>query len=239
MKLTNELKLEKENNQKLNEKIKNLEETPTGNQSQNSYEKPSVNVNMINDERNRNTQNNDVVNINKVNEESNLNVIKNSDININKVDEDYNINNINGINDINNNIEEENEQENLLSELNKELKYFNDNLNNTLNEDKINDLLEEIRIKDKIISSYPVQLIEGEKLLTVIFVSLDNKINYSVLCKNTNKFNEIENMLYDAYPEYAETENNFTVNGKNVNKYESLEINNIKNNDRITLTTNQ
>ena len=84
---------------------------------------------------------------------------------------------------------------NLINELNEKLK----NLNNNLNNDKLNELLEEIRIKDKIISNYPVQLSEGEKLISVIFVSSDQKVHYSVICKNTDKFSKIENMLYDEY----------------------------------------
>ena len=112
----------------------------------------------------------------------------------------------------------------------------NINLNNEIkNLIKINELYEEIRIKDKIISDYPVQLSEGEKLLSVIFISSDQKVHYSVICKNTDKFNKIENMLYDEYPEYSESENHFLVNGKKVNKYKTLEYNKIKNNDIIML----
>ena len=118
-------------------------------------------------------------------------------------------------------------QKNLLNELNEKLKNIN------INNDKFNELLEEIRIKDKIISNYPIQLLDGEKLISVIFVSSDQKIHYSIICKNTDKFNNIENKLYDAYPELIQSENNFLVNGKLINKYKSLDFNNIKNNDII------
>ena len=128
-----------------------------------------------------------------------------------------------------------NKEKNLINELNEKLKNLNNSLNRSINKDKINELYEEIRIKDKIISSFPVKLSEGEKLLSVIFVSVDQKIHYSTICKNTDKFSKIENLLYDAYPEYIETENNFFVNGNKVNKYKSLENNKIKNNDIIML----
>ena len=128
-----------------------------------------------------------------------------------------------------------NKEKNLINELNEKLKNLNNTLNRSINKDKINELYEEIRIKDKIISSFPVKLSEGEKLLTIIFVSVDQKIHYSTICKNTDKFSKIENLLYDAYPEYIETENNFFVNGNKVNKYKSLENNKIKNNDIIML----
>ena len=220
VKLNNELNLEKDNYQKLNQKIKDLE----NNANPNFKEKQSINiVNMINEENSINTNTGEK---NKTQEEKenaiieeNNNKQENKEININMIEEEDNEANKNS----------------LIIELNKELKNLNDYLTNSMNVDKMNELLEEIRIRDKIISSYPVQLLEGEKLLSVIFVSIDKKINYSVICKNTNKFNEIENVLYDAYPEYAEKENYFSVNGKDINKYESLEFNNIQNNDIITM----
>ena len=128
-----------------------------------------------------------------------------------------------------------NKEKNLINELNEKLKNLNNRLNRSINKDKINELYEEIRIKDKIISSFPVKLSESEKLLSVIFVSVDQKIHYSTICKNTDKFSKIENLLYDAYHEYIKTENNFFVNGNKVNKYKSLENNKIKNNDIIIL----
>ena len=128
-----------------------------------------------------------------------------------------------------------NEEKNLINELNEKLKNLNNNLNNNLNKDKLNELLEEIRMKDKIISNYPVKLSEGEQLMSVIFVSSDQNVHYSVICKNTDKFSRIESMLYDEYPEYSESENHFLVNGNKVNKHKSLEFNKIKNNDIIVL----
>ena len=120
-------------------------------------------------------------------------------------------------------------------ELNEKLKNLNNNINNNLNKDRLNELLEEIRIKNKIISNHPIQLLEGEKLISIIFVSADQKVHYSCICKNTDKFNKIENTLYEAYPEYKKSENNFFVNGNKINKYKSLDFNKIKNNDIITL----
>ncbi len=131
-----------------------------------------------------------------------------------------------------------NEENNLIKEFNSNLKNINNNLNSRLEpKDKIN-LLEKIRIKDKIIANNPYQLLEGEKLLSVIFVSLDQKIHYSCICKNTDKFNKLENILYEKYPEYSESENLFYVNGNKINKYKSLEFNKIKNSDIIILKNN-
>ena len=143
------------------------------------------------------------------------------------------------INEKNNNeilLEKIKKFENINEELISNVKKINDellNLNSNKN-DKIN-LLEELRIQDKIISNFPLKLLEGEKLLSIIFESIDKKIHYSCVCKNTDIFNKIENMLYEKYPEYLNSENNFYVNGNKINKYQSIEFNKIENSDIIML----
>ena len=53
--------------------------------------------------------------------------------------------------------------------------------------------------------------------------------------KNTDIFNNIEKTLYEDYKDYYETNNFFTVNGLKINRFKSLEENNIHNNDVILL----
>ena len=128
-----------------------------------------------------------------------------------------------------------NKEKGIISELIDKLKNINVPSNSGLNNDKMKELLEEIRIKDKLLSNYPVKLSEGEKCLSVIFISADQKIHYPIICKNTDKFSTIENILYDAYPEYIESQNCFLVNGNLINKYKTLDFNKIKNGDIIML----
>ena len=71
--------------------------------------------------------------------------------------------------------------------------------------------------------------------MTLIIISGDQNVHYSIICKNTQKFTEIEHQLYQKYPEYLESENYFLVNGKKINKYRSLEENGIKNSDIVSL----
>ena len=81
------------------------------------------------------------------------------------------------------------------------------------------ELLNSIILKDKELNElkiklgrYPIELNEGEKLMTVNFTSVDSRIqNYSLICKNTDMFNALEKRLYDDYKEYYDTENFFTV----------------------------
>ena len=95
---------------------------------------------------------------------------------------------------------------------------------------------EEINKLKKKLERYPFELKEGEKLMTVNFRSNDQKLqNYSVICKNTNNFNIIENKLYNDNKEYYDTENYFTCNGIRVHKNKTLDENNIHNNDVIVL----
>ena len=117
---------------------------------------------------------------------------------------------------------------------NNEIKLSKDIQNNNV----INSILEkdkeikELRLK---LSRYPIQLEEGEKLISVIFVSSDQKVHYSIICKNTSKFSIIEGKLYEEYNDYEEPETFFTVNGRRINRHKTLDDNKIKNSDIIML----
>ena len=58
-----------------------------------------------------------------------------------------------------------------------------------------------------------------------------------MICKNTDLFSRLEIELYkvEEYKEFKQTENYFIVNGKKINRFETLEENGIKNSDIITL----
>ena len=111
--------------------------------------------------------------------------------------------------------------------------------NSSNNKDKIIELLEELKMKEKEIkelkSIIPYNLKNGENLMSVIFYSEDKKIHYSFICKNTDKFNIIEEKLYEIYPEYRETENFFMINEKKINRFKTMDENNIKFSDIIIL----
>jgi hypothetical protein len=110
---------------------------------------------------------------------------------------------------------------------------------------KENSMLENILIKDKEIDELkkklkrflPFELSEGEKLMSVIIESTNQKVHISVICKNTDKFNQIESKIYEKeeYNEYSEKETVFTVNGKKVNKFKTMDENEIKDNDVIVM----
>ena len=76
---------------------------------------------------------------------------------------------------------------------------------------------------------------EGEKLISIKFISGEEDIDYRIVTKNTEMFIKIEYMLYEKFPKYMETVNNFLVGSHRINRHQSIEENNINNNDVITL----
>ena len=101
-----------------------------------------------------------------------------------------------------------------------------------INENKLE--IEELKAK---LSRYPLELLPGEKMMSIIFKSTNQEILYSIICKNTDIFVNIELKLYKVYSKYIENQNFFTVNGIMVNKYKNVEQKKIKDNDIILLNT--
>ena len=149
---------------------------------------------------------------------------------IQKQDEDYK----NKINELENKIKKLEliikEKDNIINEYNKikELKNISNINYNYIN--RIKELEKEI---EKYKAYY--SLLPGEKLIAIKFISIDKKINFNTVAKNTDNFTKIESTLYEKFPKYKETENYFLVNGKKLNKHKTLDENKIKDNDILTL----
>ena len=106
---------------------------------------------------------------------------------------------------------------------------------NKLNE-TIKDLQNKIFESEEEIKKYKSFFLnQGEKLISVKFISVDQIINTTVVAKNTDIFARLEEKLYNKYPNYKDTENYFVANGDIINRNRTLEENKIKNNDVITL----
>ena len=97
----------------------------------------------------------------------------------------------------------------------------------------INDLNEKLK-------RFPFILEKNEKLMSIIFSSMNQKINYSVVCKNTDNINRLEEILYKEYPDLFERQNYFYLcKGKLINRYQTFESNHINNGDTIILNSNE
>ena len=125
----------------------------------------------------------------------------------------------------------------LKMELENEIKKYKDlteEISNNIKNDNIilskDKEIEELKIK---LSRYPFELKEGEEIMNIYFKSIDNKINYSLICKNTDIFHDI----IKKFPNDKEYEsiNFYTSNGIKICEYKSIKENNIKNNDVIIL----
>ena len=82
---------------------------------------------------------------------------------------------------------------------------------------------------------YPFSLEEGEKIMTIVFTSVNQKLNYSMICKNTDTIHKLEAQLYKEYPKLGEAEYYFICNGAKVKKFKTLEELKIKSGDVIVL----
>ena len=67
----------------------------------------------------------------------------------------------------------------------------------------------------------------GGLMMSVLFNSVDGKINYSMHCKKTDIFSEVEKKLYDEFPEYKNKNCYFLQSGKIIEKNMTLEKNGI------------
>ena len=136
-----------------------------------------------------------------------------------------------------------------IKDLERQLKIEKNNLedNNELNEltelqqliDSKNEELDKLKLKlNNILSSNKIlnNIKSGEKIFSINFVSIDeNIISYSLICKNTDIFSNLESKLYEDYPEYKDKEIYFMNRGNKINRDRSLDENNIKENDILIL----
>ena len=80
----------------------------------------------------------------------------------------------------------------------------------------------------------PLQIKSEEKMMSIIFISIDEDIHYSIICKNTDIFSNIEKIFYDKYPEYKNIQGEFFINGNKIDRLKNINDNKIKNSDIIT-----
>jgi len=69
--------------------------------------------------------------------------------------------------------------------------------------------------------------ITEKEIRCVNFISKDEKINYAIPCFSDDIFAEIENKLYQKFPEYMETNNQFFFHGKPIVKFKTIGENKI------------
>jgi len=126
-----------------------------------------------------------------------------------------------------------NEEKIINDNLIKEIKRLQNILNINSKINYVNELENEI----KLFRTY-YKYSEGEKLILIKFISINQDINFDIIVKNTELFSTIEPILYKKYPKYIDSENYFLVKGRKISRNRSLKENKIINNDVITLEIN-
>ena len=127
-----------------------------------------------------------------------------------------------------------------IQQLNNKINFQNNNNNQIISNNsntylEMNNLYKQINELNEKLKRYPFVLENGERIMSVIFSSVDQKIHYSIVCKNTDMINKLEFELYKEYPQFSETENYFMYKGKVINKFHTFASNNIKNGDVIVV----
>ena len=92
---------------------------------------------------------------------------------------------------------------------------------------KIQDLLLKLKNNNVENKNYNNSL-DNEKLIAVNFISVDQLINHTIICKNKTKFFTVEEQLYEKYPQYLEDTNFFMFKGHTINRFKTLEDNGIE-----------
>ena len=124
-----------------------------------------------------------------------------------------------------------------ISELNTKIQQLENLINTNNNQDLINELLKKLELKEKEIqeikSNY--HLSRGEKIISIIFSPMDQQFIQSFVCKNTDKFEKLEQLLYKEIPDYFKNEVQyfFVVNGLRIDRYKTLDENGIRNSSVI------
>ena len=94
-------------------------------------------------------------------------------------------------------------------------------------------------MKNALKSSLPFDINEGEKLMCLIIQSTDSSVHFPIICKNTHRFNELENLIYEKWPEYKESDNYFLCNGAIINRFKTLTENRIEDGQIIIMVINE
>ena len=210
---------EKNENKQINSYISNKNE----NENENKY------INFYNNNKNENKKTTYNINEDKyiISYNSNINENKykrsNSNVNEKKYFKYYtsykkNSSNINSKQDNN-----ENNYKKLMNELAEERK-------------KNLKLIEELNLeKDKVKELADIE----NQILAINFISVDQKVHYPMACKKDDKFSQIEEKLFNEYPNYKNCNTFFTTNGKIIDREKTLKENGIKTGDTIILNLNE
>ena len=103
---------------------------------------------------------------------------------------------------------------------------------------QINNLMNTIEKKDEEIKQLNMKLKNNDlsDIIAVNFISNNGVVNYTTSCKGNQPFYEIEEKLYQNYPEYKGRRNFFLYNGNEIKRFKTINENKIKDGGVILMT---
>ena len=120
--------------------------------------------------------------------------------------------------------------------LNDKISNENNNISNNINLSQNASQSSNVNSINSITSYCKTINLNKKEIMVLKFISSDQYLNYSIVCKSTDKFNLVINRIFDIYPEYIEKKCFFMCNGNVINEYKDIQENKIKNGDTILVS---
>jgi hypothetical protein len=177
---------------------------------------------------------------------SNNNFFSSKDNDIKKELNDEKIRNkklVEELNQLKRDLELERDKNKTISRANEELLIATHKTIDELNT-KIDSLVLNLKEKDEELVKLKKELInlnnekstnENDNIMAISFTTDGFKFIHALPCRNTDMFFKLEEKLYEAYPQYRERDNYFTVDGKKIQRFKTFYENGIKCSDVIQL----
>ena len=80
-----------------------------------------------------------------------------------------------------------------------------------------------------------IKLVDYDNIIVIQFISTDLRLNRGIKCLPSHKFAEVEEKLYQIYPEYRTTNNSFVTDGRPIIRFQTIAENNIKDGQVVQL----
>jgi hypothetical protein len=120
--------------------------------------------------------------------------------------------------------------------LKRNLNYLNGMKNKKLKLDLNSKIIEIDNLQNKLDElSVKLENCRSSEIINLNILSTDDNIIFPISCNNNTIFAKLEEELYNEYPEYKKFNSYFTVNGKVIERFKSIQENNIKNHANIIL----
>ena len=123
---------------------------------------------------------------------------------------------------------------------------FNNSINNCINDINLGmnnlnmnmmnnnmNLMNNMNMQGNLINNN--KLVNFDNIIVIQFISTDFKINRGIKCLPSDKFVEVEDKLYQIYPEFKTTNNSFITEGRPIIRFQTIAENKIKDGQVVQL----